>query len=73
MTTAHNLNHDFRIGHRLVDHPDVFGDDQGQQWIFPTDYTDADAERHDLPSLKGATDTELPTLDTITTSPMENH
>ena len=35
----------------------------GRDWVFPQDYQTEEVERHDLPSLKGMTDTELPTLE----------
>ena len=60
-----------RICEMLVSLPDVFLasdmlDGQtltGTEWIVPDDYATQEVERHDLPSLKGMTDTELPVLE----------
>lgn len=34
----------------------------GDRWITPSDYADAEVASHELPSLKGASPTELPSL-----------
>ena len=50
---------DWNHGHRLQDDPDF------DRWTTPSDYQTAEVERHELPSLKGSTMTELPSLNAV--------